>query len=72
VDFGFCCLKGKVCGDWLITGPYRRYKLKGDNMYNNKEGFFLVKDGIVYSFVPYENVLEKLGRDLRPMEDEKV
>lgn len=41
-------------------------------MYNNKEGFFLVKDGIVYSFVPYENVLEKLGRDLRPMEDKKV
>jgi hypothetical protein len=34
-------------------------------MYNNKEGFFLVKDGIVYCFVPYKDVLEKLGMDMR-------
>ena len=34
-------------------------------MYNNKEGFFLVKDGIVYCFVPYKDVLAKLGMDMR-------
>jgi hypothetical protein len=34
-------------------------------MYNNKEGFFLVKDGVVYIFVPCEDVLEKFGRDMR-------
>ena len=33
-------------------------------MYNNKEGFFLVKDGVVYIFVPCENVLEKFGREV--------
>ena len=34
-------------------------------MYNNKEGFFLMKNGVVYNFVPYKDVLEKLGRDMR-------
>jgi hypothetical protein len=34
-------------------------------MYNNKEGFFLVKDGIVYNYVPYKGVLDKFGRDMR-------
>jgi len=66
VDFGFRCLKGKVYGDWLVTGPHKQYHLKGNKMYNNKEGFFLVKDGIVYCFVPYKDVLEKLGMDMRP------
>lgn len=65
MDFGFRCLVGKVCGDWLVTGPHKRYKLKGDKMYNNKEGFFLVKDGVVYSFIPCDGVLEKFGRDIR-------
>lgn len=67
MDFGLRCLKGKVCGDWLVTGPYRRYKLKGDKMYNNKEGFFLVKNGVVYNFVPFPGVLSKFGPDPRPM-----
>lgn len=35
-------------------------------MYNKKEGFFLVRDGIVHCFVPYANVLEKFGMDTRP------
>lgn len=35
-------------------------------MYNNKEGFFLVKNGVVYNFVPYKGVLDKFGRDTRP------
>ena len=59
-------IAGKVIGDWIISGPYRRYHLKGTNMYNKKEGFFLVSDGIVYKFVPYPNVLEKFGMDTRP------
>jgi hypothetical protein len=65
VDFGLRCLRGKVIGDWLVTGPQRRLRLKGHNMYNNKEGFFLVKDGIVYNYVPYKGVLDKFGRDMR-------
>lgn len=59
-------IAGKVCGDWLVSGPYRQYKLLGTNMYNKKEGFFLVCDGVVYNFVPYANVLEKFGMDTRP------
>ena len=66
MDFGFRVLKGRVCGNWLVTGPHKQYKLKGNKMYNNKEGFFLVKNGVVYNFVPYKGVLDKFGRDLRP------
>ena len=71
MDFGLRVLKGKVFGDWLVTGPQRRYKLQGHNLWHNKEGFFLVRNGIVYNFVPYENVLEKFGRDMRPMQLER-
>lgn len=35
-------------------------------MYNKKEGFFLVRDGVVYNFVPYANVLKVFGMDTRP------
>lgn len=35
-------------------------------MYNKKEGFFLVRDGIVLKFVPYANVLKVFGMDTRP------
>lgn len=66
MDNQFRVIAGKVCGDWLVSGPYRQYKLLGTNMYNKKEGFFLVRDGVVYNFVPYVNVLEKFGMDTRP------
>ena len=49
------CLKGKVYGYWLVTGVCTRYKLK-TNIYNGKEGFFNVRDGLVYGFVPYPHV----------------
>lgn len=65
MDIGLRCLRGKVYGNWLVTGPHRRLKLKGHNMYNKKEGFFLVKDGVVYKYVPYKGVLDKFGRDMR-------
>ncbi len=53
------CLKGRVLGDWLVTGLSNRYKLKGDKIYNGKEGFFLVRNGFVYRFLPVKNVFKQ-------------
>ena len=66
MDNQFRVIAGKVCGDWLVSGPHRQYKLLGTNMYNKKEGFFLVRDGVVLRFVPYANVLKVFGMDTRP------
>lgn len=52
----FKCLKGKVFGDWLVTGPQTRYHLKGHNMYDGKEGYFKVFDGFVYGYVPAKDI----------------
>lgn len=45
-------VKGKVLGNRLIIGTSTFITLKGNNMYNGKYGYFLVKDGIVYKFIP--------------------
>lgn len=47
-------VKGKVLGNRLIIGTSTFITLKGNNMYNGKYGYFLVKDGIVYKFIPSE------------------
>lgn len=49
---------GKVVGNQLITGPTTSIPIKGD--YNGKEGFFSIKDGIVYRYVYFPNIFDWL------------
>lgn len=53
------CLRGKVLGDWLVTNRSKQYKLKGHKLYHNKEGFFLVRNGYVYRFIPVKDVFKQ-------------
>lgn len=46
----FKTLYGIVFGNMLVTGISTQYRLKTD-MYNGKQGYFLVKDGLVYNYV---------------------
>lgn len=56
-----CCLKGKVIRDQLITGLLSSYQLNENHFYDDKEGFFLVKNKKVYRFFPYPNVFKVFG-----------
>lgn len=53
---------GKVIGANLIVSANTFIRLKTD-MYNGKEGFFSVKNGLVYRFVPIPDVFEYIKKN---------
>lgn len=48
----FVALKGKMYKDWLVTGPYTRYKVRNGNNYNLKSGYFLIRNHLVLRYIP--------------------
>ena len=51
-------LKGKVYGNSLITGPSTSYELRGDNLWNGKEGYFEVENGYVLRYVYCKDIFK--------------
>lgn len=45
-------LQGTVFGNSLVVDSKYVYKLKGDKLFSGKKGWFSVKNGIVYRFLP--------------------
>lgn len=46
-------LRGTVWGNQIVSGLSHTYEIN-TNFYHKKRGFFMVKDGVVYRFIPSE------------------
>lgn len=53
------CYKGVISGTRLITGPGAFIPVKRTKVYQNKQGFFLVRDGVILNYLPVDKVFLK-------------